>query len=645
MCFPFQMLLTIFLFNSENFVRFRFMWSTISPSSASAISFSSSTPNPAVQAKQRLIELGDLFLKLQEDIKKVRDSIESEDVDISTQYSLVMEKIEAMTNILCEVDGLKMKENLPKLISPLLHESDDNPADLFDLLEFETRVNESFEKAFGFKLPLLAGSLNAGEEFQHIFASVKSLDHQFAVLVEQAIFLPPNKGEGDFIQYGNTDNFVTKVLAFQNNLQGRDVIQYSRGITMKKFMLTQDLNPISESYSESGSKSEYEYESESESSSSSDSDSESESDSDSSSTDVPKPKRTRPFDDYRRIKLDFMASIDGIFLVGEDQQKETEDYDPWTQMSPPLPQPLKRYMKLALDISKKGICFGYAHCGTKFQLYFMNSDSFEEIQLGKSVVPLSVIFIITRLMRSLSNCLLGFSQQSVVMKGNNCVFKRITSAFFQWKLYQNLDAGKKSQFLIHLEKYDNEEDEGRIILKLTPLCERQSTAQDVTENVWNFIACVLLALNELHNAGYCHRDISLPNVMRYNDYFVLADLEWSLDLSLRDKTPLEKQHQHLVHPEIRTDYTPTPEELLPLDMHQETKNRIYDFYNLGALVLECYKEEKSQTQDKVLNFCENLKKGKFTTALEALAVINKMGVVLSGVQTEIDGVLGSSVQK
>ena len=61
-----------------------------------------------------------------------------------------------------------MKENLAKLISLLPHESDDNPADLFALLEFETKVNENFENAFGFKMPLLAGSLNAGVCFLHL---------------------------------------------------------------------------------------------------------------------------------------------------------------------------------------------------------------------------------------------------------------------------------------------------------------------------------------------------------------------------------------------------------------------------------------------------------------------------------------------
>ena len=66
-----------------------------------------------------------------------------------------------------------MKENLPKLISPLLHESDDNPADLFSLLEFETRVNESFETAFGFKLPLLAGSLKGGVCILHLIILIR----------------------------------------------------------------------------------------------------------------------------------------------------------------------------------------------------------------------------------------------------------------------------------------------------------------------------------------------------------------------------------------------------------------------------------------------------------------------------------------
>ena len=87
-------------------------------------------------------------------------------------------------------------------------------------------------------------------------------------------------------------------------------------------------------------------------------------------------------------------------------------------------------------------------------------------------------------------------------------------------------------------------------------------------------------------------------------------------------------------------------------MPQEKKNRFYDFYNLGALVLECYKEEKAQTTEEVIDFCENLKKGQFKTAADALAVIKEMkemGIyiycVLLCVQTEIDGVLGSSVPK
>ena len=298
------------------------------------------------------------------------------------------------------------------------------------------------------------------------------------------MFSPPNKGEGDFFQYGLTDIFV-KAFAFQNNIQGSEFIQYS-GTAMKN----------------------------------TDSDSDSDSDADSSS-------EQQPIDDDNQIKTDLMATIDGIYLVGEDQQKKTKIYksiEVWHNLSlfSPSSQNLKKNMRLARDISKKGICFGYTHCGTKFRLFFMNSDRFEEIQLGKSVVPLSFIFILTRLMRSLSvrhfslsslilfffqNCLFRFSKDVTVMKGTNCVFKRITSSFFKSQLYKKLDEGKKSQFLIHLEKYDNEEDEGRIILKLTPLCERQSTAKDVTAKVWSFIACVLLALNDIHNAGYCHRDI------------------------------------------------------------------------------------------------------------------------------------------
>jgi len=104
------------------------------------------------------------------------------------------------------------------------------------------------------------------------------------------------------------------------------------------------------------------------------------------------------------------------------------------------------------------------------------------------------------------NCLFRFSKDVTVMKGTNCVFKRIPSSFFQSQLYNKLKEGKKSQFLVHLDKYD-QDDQERIILKLTPLCERQSTAKDVTAKVWSFIACVLLALNDIHNAGYCHRDI------------------------------------------------------------------------------------------------------------------------------------------
>jgi len=124
------------------------------------------------------------------------------------------------------------------------------------------------------------------------------------------------------------------------------------------------------------------------------------------STDQSQPK------DYEPVP-DFWAKFGDIFLVGEEKQ-ETEDYDPWTQMSAPLPQQLEAHMSLALDISKKEICFGFTHFENRFRLFLMGSDLFEEIKLDKSVVPLAAIFFIVRLMRSLVNHIsLSFSQSPI----------------------------------------------------------------------------------------------------------------------------------------------------------------------------------------------------------------------------------------
>ena len=54
-----------------------------------------------------------------------------------------------------------LKNNLNKLVSPITHPDIDTGQlliSLFDLLDFDTLVNESFEKAFGFKMPILMGS-------------------------------------------------------------------------------------------------------------------------------------------------------------------------------------------------------------------------------------------------------------------------------------------------------------------------------------------------------------------------------------------------------------------------------------------------------------------------------------------------------
>jgi len=96
------------------------------------------------------------------------------------------------------------------------------------------------------------------------------------------------------------------------------------------------------------------------------------------------------------------------------------------------------------------------------------------------------------------------------MKGNDCVFKRIKYSQFKYELYRRLSLlANKSKFLVQLKTVSPRDSQGNRILKLTPLCERMSNLEDVTDDTWTFMACILMALIELHSVGYYHRDIRL----------------------------------------------------------------------------------------------------------------------------------------
>ena len=244
-----------------------------------------------MQIQLQLQALCDLFLDSQEKIKQVRDSLRKAEVlPAPKQFALLKEKVSIFKQLLNEIEQkihddsslygkdfpkevgfsfshffsfpsfsilfshLKAipKLNFEKLVSPIPHpDTDDNPNALFDLLDFKTHVNKSFEETFGFKMPILLGTItdqvffllsqfsfhsHIKKEFQHICARNGTIEHDFALLVEQALFFPTNKGEGEQIVKGNTDRFVTSTLTFQNKilglLGGKEVIQYARGVAM-----------------------------------------------------------------------------------------------------------------------------------------------------------------------------------------------------------------------------------------------------------------------------------------------------------------------------------------------------------------------------------------------------------------------------
>ena len=141
------------------------------------------------------------------------------------------------------------------------------------------------------------------ESFQHICADVGSAVHEFAILVEQALFLEKNTERGEILVHGNADRFVTNTLTFQNKIckslkMGRQEIQYARGISLKdfnqhrtfKFRFTSNHNK-------------------------------------------PSPGSSQQSQDIEdEAKPHFLAKIGEIVLVGEENKKNQEDEDDiWEQ--------------------------------------------------------------------------------------------------------------------------------------------------------------------------------------------------------------------------------------------------------------------------------------------------------------------------
>jgi len=161
------------------------------------------------------------------------------------------------------------------------------------------------------------------------------------------------------------------------------------------------------------------------------------------------------------------------------------------------------------------------------------------------------------------------------------------------------------------------------------------------------------------------------NHVNQERHFILIDLECAAPLGHCGFSPLGAQHYDLVHPRLRdpnlhkvyletlaketivsTAQTQTQTQtqtqaiapiLDPSSCEKEANGAIFDLYNVGALVLKCFKQAKKYLDPETSDFCNDLMNEKFKTAAEALKSLAVIAIdhLDSSLKAEIDRVLAA----